>query len=101
MFAVFLILEGPAGFEYRGFSAHRGGFPVGVKLKCGIAVEYLSEEIKCLLVGELVGKRNGIGKGYVDIGVHIQLDIKEGRVILKKSLFNVLGGIVQRQGENG
>jgi hypothetical protein len=98
MLAVHLVLEGPTGLEYDGFPADWGGFPVGVEFEGGVAVEDFPEEVEGLFIGDLIGKGDGGRQGNIDVTIDIEEGVQIGRIILEEGLFDVLGGIVQRQG---
>ena len=64
---VFVVSERPPGFEYEIIVLRReGDFALGKKFECGVRGENFLEQKISLLVGKLVGKRYGLGKGDVN-----------------------------------
>ncbi len=88
---VFSVFKGPSCFNNKAVIRCWRGFLIRKKTGCRIRGEYTSEEKIGLLVRELIGKWNRLGKRDVDMALFWELGMEHFWTVLKESLFNVLG----------
>ena len=95
----FIIAKGPACLDDEILSRANEELLFGIELKCCVRREDLAEEKIGLLVGNIVGKRNGIRHGNVYICLFREQRQQYFGIFLKKGLFYILSCGRQKKGQ--